>query len=275
MRTADVDRLFVAVDGPREGHLDDAAAREQVLAAIDEIDWRCDVRRRVLTTNVGLNAAVAGAIDWFFTEVDRGIVLEDDCVPREDFFPFAGELLDRYADDATVMMVAGLSMTSEPDASTSYVAAPVGHIWGWATWRRAWVHYDVELPGWPTRRATVRASGPLGRALARKFDAHLAGRKIRWTRAWYHAMIAGDGIALIPTVNLVENHGFDARASNTIGKHGHPLRRRAEVPMRFPLRHPEQLVVDADYQRQLARYHARSFRDRTSDRLAALRRRLR
>lgn len=270
LRTAGVRRLFVAVDGPRSDRPEDLPARAEVLAAIDGIDWECDVEHRVLDDNVGLNAAVVGAVDWFFTRVDRGVILEDDCIARPEFFEFAAELLDRYADDERVMMVSGSSLVDRPDASSSYLTAGVGHIWGWATWRRAWDRYDDRLPGWVERRSAVRRSGPLGRGLARKFDSHLAGRKARWARAWYHAMIAHDGVALIPTVNLVENDGFGSDATNTVGATHHPLRRTAAQPMQRPLRHPVDLAVDPGYERLLARYHARSLRDRTADRLATL-----
>lgn len=275
LRTVAAPLLFVAVDGPRPGRTDDVTGRDAVLAAVDGIDWPCRVERRVLEANVGLNEAVTGAIDWFFSQVDRGVVLEDDCIPRPEFFDFAGCLLDRYADDPRVMMVSGVSLLRRPDAPSSYLVAPVGHIWGWATWRRAWVHFDPELAGWESRRGEVRRSGALGRALARKFDAHRAGRKRRWARAWYHAMVASDGVALIPTVNLIENDGFGADATNTTGSRDHPLHRPADLTLDWPLRHPERLDVDRDYERRLARYHSRSFADRTADRLAALVRKVR
>jgi hypothetical protein len=267
-------RLFVAVDGPRPGRADDAVARDAVIDALDEVDWPCTVDTRLLTANVGLNDAVVGAIDWFFTHVDRGVILEDDCVPRPEFFGFAAELLERYDADDRVMHISGLSMWSRPESATSYVAARVGHIWGWATWRRSWERFDPSMAGWPGVRDQVRRSGALGRALARKLDAAAAGRKPRWARWWYASTVTHQGLALIPTVNLVRNDGLGPGATNTTSEK-HPLRLAADRPLTFPLRHPEQLAVDPDYEGLLAAYHARSFRDRTGDRIAAFRRALR
>ena len=272
LREVAAPQLFISVDGPRRHHPTDEANRRAVLSAIDEIDWPCEVQLQQFDENQGLNAAVTGGIDWFFDHVEAGVILEDDCIPRSEFFAFASDLLTIYSHDESVMMISGLSMQQRPDARNSYLAAPVGHIWGWATWARAWQRYDFELSGWPDRRVAIRRSGPLGRALARKFDAHAAGRKARWARAWHHSLIAADGIALIPSVNLVENQGFGPDATNTAGRHAHPLRRPTDIALRFPLRHPSDLTIDPEYERLLARYHARSLRDRTADRLAAMRR---
>lgn len=263
------EKVFVNIDGPREGVLEDVGLRDQVIACLDTIDWPCSVERRIESVNRGMNVSVTGAIDWFFDAVDRGIILEDDCIARPEFFDFAAELLDRFADDERIMHISGLSMISDPDAATSYVFAPVGHIWGWATWRRAWQLNDPSMSKWPEVRDSVRRRGALGRALTRKFDSSAAQRKVRWARWWYLANVANNGLAIVPTVNLVSNIGVGPGATNTVTGY-HPLVLESDVPMTFPLRHPDNCRIDRTYERLLAKYHARSFKDRTVDRLEGL-----
>ena len=273
LRSVRPQRLFVNVDGPRKGNPQDSTLRSEVIACLDEIDWPCTIEMRLLEDNQGLNAGVTGAISWLFEHVDRGVIIEDDCIARPEFFGFAGELLDRYASESKVKHISGVSMVSSPDAATSYVFTSVGHIWGWATWRRAWTEMDPSMVAWPQSRDAVRRSGPVGRALARKFDSCATGRKVRWARWWYLANVVHEGVAIVPSVNLVENIGIGPSATNTTGGR-HPLVRTCELPLEFPLKHPDRIEIDPAYERLSARYHARSLRDRTGDRIAAMKRKL-
>lgn len=258
--------LFVAGDGPRAGHPTDTARVAQTRRIIDEIDWDCRVRTRYQPRNIGLQAAMIGAIDWFFGYVDAGIILEDDCIPAPAFFPFVGEMLDRYANHSEVMHVSGLNM--DPDrrvSSRSYWFTEVGHIWGWATWRRAWQRFDRNLSNWPeSRHRYVRGAPPLHRVLARKFDSAHARRKYTWSRAWYWTTMSNQGLAIIPAANLVENIGDGPDATHGATPH-HPLRRPVRGGLHFPLNHPERLSPNLAYTRLLVRYHRGSYRRRVED----------
>jgi len=259
-------QLFVAADGPRaECPTDDVRCRE-TRDLVGEIDWPCVVRTRFLERNAGLQEAVVSAIDWFFEHVNAGIILEDDCIPSPDFFPFAGELLARYADITQVMHVSGLNMRpGDAFAPFSYGFASVGHIWGWATWRRAWRLYDPALAHWPAMRREFGTAAPtLRRVLGRKFAAAHAGRKFTWARAWYYATVRHGGVAVIPAANLVRNIGVGADATHTAGRR-HPLRVDAWGTLQFPIVHPPHLLTSPTYERYLARYHAGSYRRRAGD----------
>lgn len=266
LRAGQPAQLFVAADGPRPEVPDDGARCQQTRELFREIDWPCEVRKLFRERNVGLQEAVVSAIDWFFEHVTAGIILEDDCLPSPDFFPFAGELIDRYAETPQVMHISGLNM--RPDDSFepySYGFAGVGHIWGWATWRRAWQLYDPTFADW---RAVCYESGrhasQLRRVLGRKFASADAGRKFTWARAWYYTTVRHHGVAVVPSVNLIRNVGFGADATHTSGKN-HPLRRDKWGSLKFPLLHPPHLRTNVPYERRLARYHRGSYRRQASD----------
>ena len=272
LKRARVSELYVAADGPRAGNPLDAERCGRVRALIDAVDWPVNVHRLFRDSNVGLDEAMVSSIDWFFTHVEAGIVLEDDCVPVVEWFRFAREILDRFAGVPRVMQVSALNMADGERYTThSYFFAEVGHIWGWATWRRAWTLYDRALDDWPLIREEVaRDATPLRRMLARKFDSAHAGRKASWTRSWYFTQIRFGGLAVIPSVNLVENIGVGDDATHP-RRRRHPLRRPATRRMAFPLDHPEDAMPNARYERHLARYHARSYAQRARERVLILR----
>jgi hypothetical protein len=149
-------QLFIIADGPRPGHPTDAERCAQVRKVVENVDWPCDVRREYASTNLGLQRRVSSGLDWVFSQVDRAIVLEDDCVAHSDFFTFCDTLLERYAEDERVAVVTGNNFQNgRQRGEGSYYFSKYNHCWGWATWRRAWRHYRDDLPFWPEWRESA------------------------------------------------------------------------------------------------------------------------
>lgn len=143
-------QLFVAADGPRREIFEDIENCRKVREIIQLIDWECNVQTLFRDENLGCKIAVSSAIDWFFSQVDEGIILEDDCLPDQSFFPFCQELLEKYRYDAKIMMIGGSNFQFNKNKfEYSYYFSRYFHIWGWASWKRAWQFYDVEMKAWP------------------------------------------------------------------------------------------------------------------------------
>ena len=88
--------LFIFQDGAREGNAVDVEKCAQVRAVVQElVDWDCDLHTNYADRNFGCGAGPMTGIDWFFNQVEEGIVMEDDCLPHPDFFGYCEELLDR------------------------------------------------------------------------------------------------------------------------------------------------------------------------------------
>ena len=247
-------RLYVAADGPRPGRPGEHAACMQVRQIATQVDWPCEVRTLFREANLGSRGAVSTAIDWFFTQEESGLILEDDCVPSSSFFPFCEELLARYRDEPRVMMISGNNFQEgRCVGSASYYFSKYSHTWGWATWRRAWKLFDAQMAGWPAFRTSGKlqafADGnryfePFWRHV---FDATQSGHIVAWDYVWLLTCWMHDGLTCIPGRNLVKNIGFGAGATHT----SDPSTWLAGIPLEtvdFPLRHPDgyQRAVAAD-----------------------------
>jgi hypothetical protein len=247
--------LFVAGDGPRPDVPGDAARCTQVRAALAEIDWECSLRVQFQESNLGCKQGPEVAITWFLSHVGKGIVLEDDCIPTADFFPFCAELLDRYESDERVMMIGGHNPISDRcGRETGYVFSRSSPTWGWATWQRAWQHYDPELRDWgsPAARRTIRSWIPASefRMARRRFDLVRAGRLDAWDFAWIFTMLRRNALSVVPTSNLIDNIGFGPDATHT----RNPSAPDAGIPvepLEFPLRHPEAIRPSEEFDRAL------------------------
>jgi hypothetical protein len=248
IRRARPAQLFVAVDGPRD-RPGESAACERVRAIVTDVDWPCDVRTLFREDNLGCRYGVQAAIDWFFEQVDRGVILEDDCVPDPTFLAFAGELLERYRDDERVMMISGDYFAGDGfDDSASYYFTRYTHIWGWGSWRRAWQHFDPAIADWPERRAshwldTVHRDADFRRYWTDVFDRVHADQIDTWDYSWQYSVWAQGGLVAIPTRNLITNIGFGEDATHTVDGSAWQSR-LPTTAMEFPLVHPDSVVDD-------------------------------
>ncbi|MGH8758049.1 MAG: glycosyltransferase family 2 protein [Burkholderiales bacterium] len=241
--------IFFAVDGPRADRQGENEKVAAVRRLADTIDWDCDVRTLFREKNLGCKTAVSEAITWFFDNVEAGIILEDDCVAHPSFFPFAAELIERYRDDERVLMISGDNFQFGLRRSDdSYYFSRHTHIWGWATWRRAWRLYDHRMSRWPDLRdqgwlLDMLKDGVAADYWARVFDDTVAERNSSWAYRWTFSAWVNGGLAVLPGVNLVSNIGFGGLATHNRNR-GNRLAALPTEAMRFPLRHPLDVVRD-------------------------------
>jgi hypothetical protein len=246
-------RLFVFADGPRNP--EEAALCAQTRAVI-KVDWPCDLTMEVSEVNLGRRERSASGFDRVFAESETAILLDDDCVPDPTFFRFCEEMLDRYRDDDRVMSITGanyLGRWTRGWRAQSYHFSYLGSTWGWASWRRAWEHFDVTMQAWrhPTTKARIREvlGDETYQFKARRFDLVNEDRH-SWDLAWLFAKLLDAGLTIVPAVNLIRNIGCVGEISNPTT---HPLANMPTTPMAFPLRHPRAVAVDRAYDLQHVR----------------------
>jgi hypothetical protein len=251
-------RLFLAADAPRPHVPTDAATCRQTWASVrDAIDWPCEVQTLQPARNIGPARFIPQAVDWMLTREECGIILEEDCIPHPDFFRFCDELLGRYAAEDRVAMISGCQFVPAgwPCGGASYAAVRLSQIWGWATWRRAWQHYDFEMKAWPEERRR----GLLQRVFATRRDQRHwtdnfdhALEIDSWDYQWCFARWRRGQVGLVPARNLVSNIGFGPEALHTKAAN-HPVANLPAVGLDFPLRHPPALQLDDALDAQFSR----------------------
>ena len=73
-------QLYVCQDGAREGNALDAERVQQVRDVVTElVDWPCELHTLYQEKNLGCGPGPAAGISWFFSQVEKGIIMEDDC----------------------------------------------------------------------------------------------------------------------------------------------------------------------------------------------------
>ena len=244
------------VNKPDQAELN-AAAR----AIIERVDWDCEVVKNYSDTFLSAKDRIYTGLNWIFDNVEEAIILEDDCVPHPSFFRFCEEILEYYRDEPKIMGISGsnfLKGSTRTDYSYYYSLFP--NLWGWASWRRAWQHMDLEMKLWPE----VRDQGWLMDILSDShavdwwsnvFQAVYENRNDTWDCQWVLSCWLQQGLYVVSNVNLVSNIGFGLTSTHTRDIYDW----RANMPveaMSFPLKHPnfilrdsqsDSLVLERDY----------------------------
>ena len=248
-------KLFIIADGPRND-----AEREKsdaVRAVIHDVDWPCEVHTNFSETNLGCKNRIASGISWVFEHVDRAIFLEDDCLPDQSFFPYCAELLERYKDDERVMHISGDNFQANNPSfvcNESYYFSLISHIWGWATWRRAWKYYDVDISlfpetereHWMQRIFTDPDVADRWEYKFRQYYKHLINS---WDGQWAFTVLVNHGLAINPKTNLITNIGFDAEATHlttSVIVNNNPLANISTSSLTMPLTHPSAFIVNTE-----------------------------
>lgn len=239
------EKLFIAADGPRPHRPGEDLLCQATRAVTANVDWPCEVHRLVHEHNLGCKNAVAGAITWFFDHVEEGIILEDDCLPDPSFFAFCADLLERYRVTPDVALISGNNFQKFP-CRHSYYFSRYAQIWGWATWRRTWRNYDVNIDAWNGDPNSLRGSirnARVRRYFAKQFNAIKSGEKDTWDYQLMHLCLNDGLVCINPKRNLVANIGFDERATHTVSTDPHLPLPAAEA-VELPLSHPPSIAVD-------------------------------
>jgi hypothetical protein len=247
--------LLIVADGPR--NKDESILCEKTRRIVSKIDWPCEVLHNYSETNLGCKRRISTGLDWVFKNVERAIILEDDCLPDLSFFSFCEDLLEKYSDDNRIMHIGGINVEEinkpestdlEDQRKCSYHFSNIAQIWGWATWKRAWDKYDVNMKDWPKIKSDNGLQKLIKNIPVVDYFTYLYERMYRgeldtWDAAWTYTCMKEGGLCIVPRLNLVRNIGFGNGATHSISNKGYVGEMNTKQ-ITFPLNHPDKQEVD-------------------------------
>ncbi len=238
-------KLFVIADGPRFS--EELQKCEQTRSVINKVDWDCEVLTDFSDKNLGTGRRLATGFDWVFSQVEEAIFLEDDTLPTPSFFDYCQTLLERYRHDERIMHITGNNFQNQKRNEYSYYFSKYTHVWGWASWRRSWQHFDYYMKTWPEfKRAGLLklvCEDPYEHKYwTNIFEQMYADPQVidAWDYQWTYACWTQNGLVITPNKNLVSNLGFNREDStHTVGDS--PLSRLATTDI-LEVTHPPFIV---------------------------------
>ncbi len=254
--------IFLQSDGGRNEKEWDAIRQNRQIFE-NEVDWDCTIYKLYEEENLGLYAMGRKVAAFIWERVDRCIFLEDDHVPSVCFFQYCAELLEKYKDDLRVDCICGMNHLGKSENVTSdYFFSRQGSIWGTATWKRA-----VEMRD----RAFAYGKDPYVMEMLKQST---KGNKIFWkrikayaTQEYYEGHVAGteffrefamygqNQLQIIPKYNMIKNVGATANSAHSDTLDNLPKGTRRLINMQtyeleFPLKHPNYVIPDEDYEKK-------------------------
>lgn len=250
IKKARPERLFIAGDGPRIDRPEDVEKCESAREIVNDIDWPCETKTLFQEKNLGCKLGATTGITWFFENVEEGIILEDDCLPDQSFFPFCEQMLEHYRNEEKIAMICGYNIGEVSDIKFSYTFSRYGHLWGWASWRRVWEKYDITMKLWADKKNWKKIKKSMSdrrqwnyRQLL--YNETFLGKKDTWDYQWESSRLLHKEISVIPSKNLIENLGFGQDATHTT-----QITSPLIIPRRtitFPLVHNPHIQPDDSY----------------------------
>tara|TARA_B110000902_G_scaffold63988_1_gene75815 strand:+ start:4009 stop:4926 length:918 start_codon:yes stop_codon:yes gene_type:complete len=217
-------KLYVTIDGPREGRKQEVLLCDEVHEICKNIDWECQVKYKVREKNLGCRNAIVDAISWVLAIEDRVIIIEDDVVPEFSFFDFANELLEKYKNDEKVGMISANNYTPLEGSKEDYHFSNYAHIWGWATWRRAWNIFDIDCPEMKEQLKRRNFNNIISGKKERKYfkwffnlwlDRKKKGTADAWGPYWFFNILFKNQFSIVPKSNLAKNIGTEGLHTNS------------------------------------------------------------
>ncbi|BCO27357.1 hypothetical protein MIZ03_2245 [Rhodoferax lithotrophicus] len=252
IRAAQPPRLYVAADGARPQRAGEAERCATTRQIATEVDWPCEVITLFREENLGCKRAVSSAITWFFEHEEQGIILEDDCLPAQSFFGFCDELLERYKTDTRIWQISGSTFfpAAITKSNADYFFTRYGPIWGWASWRRAWQHYDPDLKDWPEMSQSEVMDNVYPYKAERIAKLSLGTKLFNseidtWDYQWGFSKNFNHALTIVPKLNQIVNIGFGNDATHTLTIDSNS--QKESFDLKGSLRHSNFVVEDVVY----------------------------
>ncbi|HNZ28106.1 MAG TPA: hypothetical protein PLG34_06105 [Spirochaetota bacterium] len=210
LKKSKIDSLYIFCDGPKD--INDVDKVQETRFLIKSIDW---TKTFIFENNEnrGLAKSLVSGINRAFKDHERVIVIEDDCIAREDFFVFMEKCFDKYQ-NTNVMSVSGYSLpiTLPEDYKYDIYFCQRSSCWGWGTWKEKWKYYkdDISILDEIKKNSDLKEKINLcGEDLILMLELQKKNLLNSWAVFWSISIALNDGICINPVAPLVKNIGFD------------------------------------------------------------------
>lgn len=204
--------LCIYVDGPKSPS--DVSAVKSVRDYVDNLPFP-NVSSIFHDENLGLRRSISSGVTNVIKKYGRAIILEDDLVLSPIALKYFNTALNHYQDDDNIWSIVGYAYDAPSlRDSNRTLTLPFTHPWGWATWARAWRHFDLD--GHPsqadlTSEAFHNAFNMNGLyPFATQLQNSMLGRVNSWYIHWYYALFRNGACSIFPPRRVLDNYGLSS-----------------------------------------------------------------
>ena len=257
-----ISKLYIFSDGFKDKKDKDSVKKVRKL--IDSIDW-CETEIIKSERNKGLTNSIVYGINYVLERHERIIILEDDCVPSDDFIAFMEKCFDKYENNEKIMNVTGYSLpiTIPDNYSYDIYFSYRSSSWGWGTWRRAWKYFDrnksilAEIKKSSNLRKKINRAGE---DLIPMLKNQIEGKLDSWAVFWSINIIKNDGICINPIKSKIQNIGHDGTGTHCVTNDRYKVKIVKEDIN--SLNFPKEIMMDGKIMERYKKHFNPSFKDK-------------
>ena len=259
-------KLYVAIDAPREGRLDDVENSNKVKAIVHNVDWSCEVHYLEHEKNLGCSKAGITAWNWLFEHEDRMIFIEDDGLGNESAFYFVQEMLERYKDDNRIAYVGAVNYGMTYGDASYFASRMPAATYFMGVWKRTHDLYEYEIESFPKTRwkwSFMKNFNSLSEYIIecsgcqKYLNSIKAGKRLQtYDIQMIYLSYKYNMYSIYPNTNMVSNIGLDGGANNHVSKDDPMYQRVAERPKKEleNICHPEELIAEKSYEKRFYKH---------------------
>jgi hypothetical protein len=170
--------------------------------------------------NLGCAVSMITSLNAVFQLEDEVIILEDDCIPSPDFFPFMENSMKEMKENQLIAMGCGAQFAPPEITGDQWILSRYPLNWGWGITRSQWAVLSSEL----LTDRKLEEDKAIGISLEEMMYWNAGSRRALagYTDVWdilvVREMIRHNLFSILPSQNLVRNVGNDSHALHTQGQ---------------------------------------------------------
>lgn len=265
VKEAKPSKLYLFQDGARGGREDDKINIAECRKIVADIDWECELHINYQEKNNGCDPSEYLAQKWMFETEEMGIILEDDDIPSQSFFPFCKELLEKYKDDQRINMICGMNNCEVSDhCPYDYLFSTSGAITGWATWKRVIDEWKDHVEFVSDKYAVKQFKDVYNKRLDVEVALETYIKHNQSGKAHYESILSSNALNqsrlnIVPKKNLISNIGNVGESTHGVAdikllpKGIRRIFNMKTYEYEFPLKHPRYVIEDMEFLRKIHR----------------------
>ncbi len=200
-----IDKIHIFIDGPKNNK--DIACQNEIMFMI-KTNNKIKFKTYKSNKNKGLSKSLEDGMRIMSNKFSSFIILEDDCIPRKQFFDFMIKSLKTYENNVNIQAICGYQLP-ELHSKKSRILKSIGlknfMSWGWATWSKK---YKIYLKN---RFKVKKVNSPI----IKKINKLKTNKRNIWTLNFIKYSISNNAFFIFPNKSQVKNIGFDGSGVNS------------------------------------------------------------
>lgn len=146
-------KLYITLDAPKDASRKAVDDHSKTIEVVEDFERQTGitVNKRYFDSNRGCAVSLITGIDWVLSDSQMLIILEDDCLPTDDFYRFVVDKMSFLENNSDIWLICGTQFAPEEITESSPSISNFALTWGWATTKEKWKEMRTSFYNTPSQ----------------------------------------------------------------------------------------------------------------------------